>query len=72
MTNSPLPPDDRYVWRLHDAAGADLRDSEEFETKEEAEAWMGAEWATLLDEGAEEVSLVTGDRILYRMGLREG
>ena len=61
-----------FVWKLHGASGEDLRDSETFASKEEAEAWMGAEWASLLEEGAESVSLVHGDETLYRMGLREG
>lgn len=61
-----------YVWKLHGPAGEDLRTTGEFASKEEAEAWMGAEWAALLDEGAETVSLVDGDDTLYRMGLREG
>lgn len=61
-----------YVWKLHAADGADLRQTDPFASKEEAEAWMGAEWAALLEEGAETVSLVHGDETLYRMGLREG
>lgn len=60
-----------FSWMLHDASGQDLRSSEEFETKDAAEAWMGAEWAALLDEGAETVSLMDGSDRLYRMGLRE-
>ena len=61
-----------FTWILHDAAGADLRTTEAFDTKEAAEAWMGSEWSTLLDEGAETVSLMEGDERHYRMGLREG
>ena len=61
-----------FTWKLHGPGGEDLRATEAFDSKEEAEAWMGAEWASLLEEGAETVSLVEGDRTLYRMGLREG
>lgn len=61
-----------FRWVLHDASGADLRTTEEFETKDAAEAWMGSEWAALLEEGAETVSLMDGDTLSYRMGLREG
>lgn len=58
-------------WVLHDAAGAALRETESFDSKEAAEAWMGAEWTKLLEEGAEEVSLVDADgKTYYRMGLR--
>lgn len=60
-----------YVWKLHDAAGRDLRTTEPFGSRDEAEAWMGAEWSSLLDEGAETVSLVHGEETLYRMGLRD-
>ena len=59
-----------WRWILLDEKGAELRATEEFESKEEAEAWMGREWAVLLDEGAETVSLVHGDEHQYRMGLR--
>ncbi|HEX2296628.1 MAG TPA: hypothetical protein VHN37_15150 [Actinomycetota bacterium] len=61
-----------FVWKLHGPSGEDLRATEPFASKDEAEAWMGAEWASLLDEGAETVSLVRDGDVLYRMGLREG
>jgi hypothetical protein len=49
-----------------------MRRTDPFDTRAEAEAWMGAEWSTLLDEGAEEVSLIDEDgAVYYRMGLRE-
>lgn len=60
-----------FRWILHDAAGTDLRASEDFASQADAEAWMGSEWASLLDEGAESVTLMDGDDKLYRMGLRE-
>lgn len=48
-----------------------MRSTETFPSKEEAEAWMGAHWSELLDEGAESVTLRQGEGSLYRMGLRE-
>lgn len=60
-----------FIWTLHDASGTDLRSTEEFASKEEAETWMGSEWAALLEEGAETVSLMDGDERLYKMGLRD-
>ena len=60
-----------FRWILHDAAGTDLRATEEFESQAEAEAWMGAEWESLLAEGGESVSLMDGSERVYRMGLRE-
>lgn len=58
-------------WVLKDASGAELRTSESFSSRDEAEAWMGTEWSALLDEGAESVVLMEDDRKLYEMGLRE-
>lgn len=59
-----------FFWVLHDAGGNDLRTTDPWPTKELAEAWMGAEWSALIDEGAEKVSLRQDDRVLYTMGLR--
>lgn len=59
-----------FYWVLHDASGTDLRSTEQFPSKEEAEAWMGREWSALLDEGAETVTLFEGDSKHYNMGLR--
>jgi hypothetical protein len=59
-----------FFWVLHDVAGTDLRSTERFESKEDAEAWMGREWSGLLDEGAESVTLFEADSKHYRMGLR--
>ena len=49
-----------------------MRSSEEFDSKESAEAWMGEVWSDLLDEGAETVSLIHAGEHQYRMGLRAG
>lgn len=59
-----------WQWVLHDGSGNDMRSSQDFESKESAEAWMGAEWAALLEEGAETVSLVHEGKHQYKMGLR--
>lgn len=59
-----------WQWVLHDESGNDMRSSQEFTSKEEAEAWMGAEWSSLLDEGAETVSLIHEGKHQYRMGLK--
>jgi hypothetical protein len=61
-----------FTWTLQDSDGKDLRTSDAFTTKEEAEAWMGAEWSALRDEGGEYVLLKQGDDVVYRMGLSEG
>lgn len=59
-------------WVLHDASGDEMRKTDAFESKDEAETWMGAQWSELLAEGAESVSLVDErDNVYYKMGLRE-
>ncbi|MDP9068313.1 MAG: hypothetical protein M3N53_08220 [Actinomycetota bacterium] len=58
-------------WVLLDASGAEIRATDRFATREEAEAWMAREWSTLPDEGAQSVSLVEGDETVYEMGLGE-
>ncbi len=60
-----------WHWVLHDAEGKDVRATEQFESREEAESWMGTEWSKLLDEGAETASLMGDGKEIYRMGLRE-
>jgi hypothetical protein len=60
-----------FRWTLQDAAGKDLRASEPFSSKEEAEAWMGAVWSALRDEGGEYVVLKEGGELVYRMALSE-
>ena len=61
-----------FTWTLLDPLGADMRTTEEFTSKAEAEAWMGAEWSSLVDEGAEYVSLRENGKQVYKMGLKEG
>ena len=41
-----------------------------FDTREEAEAWLGESWADLLSSGAERVELMCEGRVVYEMGLR--
>ena len=60
-----------WRWILNDVSGAELRSSEDFASKEEAEAWMGTNWSALLEEGGETVTLMSDDASVYRMGLRE-
>lgn len=58
-------------WVLKDPDGNTIRASDPFESRDEAEAWMGTEWASLLDEGAETVVLMDEGGVVYEMGLRE-
>lgn len=60
-----------FTWVLLDGDGKELRTSEAFPSKEDAEVWMGANWEELLAAGGEYVSLREGDEQVYRMGLKE-
>lgn len=60
-----------YTWKLRGPSGEDLRETERFESQADAEAWMGAHWSALLDEGAESVVLANEGTTVYEMGLRE-
>lgn len=60
-----------FTWVLISADGRELRNTDDFDSKEQAEAWMGSEWQALLDEGAEFVSLREDGDQLYKMSLRE-
>ncbi|MDQ4125511.1 MAG: hypothetical protein M3134_07930 [Actinomycetota bacterium] len=60
-----------FTWKLRGPSGEELRESETFESQADAEAWMGAHWSALLDEGAESVSLIGDGETIYDMGLRE-
>ena len=60
-----------WLWKLNGGDGKELRATETFDSKEEAEAWLGGEWRLLADEGADSVTLVHGERVVYTMGLGE-
>lgn len=60
-----------FFWKLRGPAGEDVGESERFEAREDAEGWMGAHWSRLRDEGADSVTLVHGDEVLYDMSLQE-
>lgn len=62
-----------FIWICHALDGTDVNIAEartEFPTQADAEAWMGESWSTLLASGADSVSLLEGDRLVYGpMGL---
>ena len=60
----------RWHWVVRGPEGAELSSSEEMYSREDAEAWMGGEWESLLAAGGESVTLVCDGRELYTMGLR--
>lgn len=60
-----------FSWVLLAPDGTEIRATEEFDSRSEAEAWMGAEWAALRAEGAVAVSLREDGRQIYDMSLLE-
>lgn len=62
-----------FIWICHALDGTDVNIAEartEFPTQADAEAWMGESWSTLVASGADSVSLLEGDRLVYGpMGL---
>jgi hypothetical protein len=60
-----------WRWILRDESGKELRATDGWESRAEAEAWLSQHWSALLEEGAEAVSLVEDAHEEYTMGLRE-
>ena len=58
-----------WTWTLFDSGGTEIRTSEDFESKEAAEAWMTSTWSQLAAEGAASVSLREDGNEDYLMSL---
>ncbi len=58
-----------FRWALHDAGGRELRATDRFRDRHEAETWMEREWRSLLEEGAQAASLLEDGTVLYCMDL---
>ena len=61
----------RVRWVLLDDGGAELRSTQDFESRAEAEQWLAGTWQSLADEGAATVSLRDDSGELYEMSLAE-
>ena len=61
-----------WTWILLDDNGREVRATEAFDSQQAAEEWLGANWASLAEEGAESVSLRQNDEETYRMSLAPG
>jgi hypothetical protein len=59
-----------FVWIVHDAGGQELRTTEPFATREDAEAWLGTQWKALAEASGDSVSLVEEGDVVYRMSLQ--
>lgn len=62
-----------WTWKLETAAASVVDVSPEFESRSDAESWVGEEFAGLLDRGIDQVRLFDGDKEIYGpMSLHEG
>ena len=61
-----------WTWVLIDSSDREIRTTDGFDSKDDAEAWLSAHWTELAEEGAEEVSLRDGGDESYRMSLAPG
>ena len=58
-----------FRWRLHGEEGTLLADTEQRPSREDAEAWLADNWASLAAAGAASVSLMEGEQVVYEMSL---
>lgn len=58
-----------FSWTVEDPNGSTITTSETFSSREDAEAWMGAEWSRLAEAGGKAVVLMDGTEVVYRMSL---
>ncbi len=59
-----------WRWIYRDSGGEERGSSRSFDSKEQAEEWMGENWFALLEAGTESVTLRSNGDFLYDMGLR--
>jgi hypothetical protein len=58
-----------FTWVTEDEVGTPVKESEEFESRDEAEAWMGAQWSVVAESGGHTVVLMQNAEVVYRMSL---
>ena len=54
-----------WTWTLEDTLGEVKGRSEEFESRGDAESWVGEEFETLLEQGVDQVRLFDGETEIY-------
>jgi hypothetical protein len=59
-----------HRWVLRDGDGREFGSTETFPSQAAAEEWLGRQWVTLLEEGAESVVLMDAGTVVYEMGLQ--
>jgi hypothetical protein len=60
-----------YQWIVYDHSGEEIRQTEGFSSRSEAEEWMRARWSSLVEEGGAGVRLTSDGEVVYDMGLAE-
>ena len=58
-----------YRWLLRDGPRTVIGSSDEFDSQDDAEDWMGKEYKRLVEEGSLAASLMDGEKELYTMKL---
>lgn len=58
-----------FKWLVENVAGERTDASHDFESQEDAETWMGSEWARLAEAGGHAVILMNEEDVVYRMSL---
>jgi len=54
-----------WTWKLETADANVVGTSEEFESRSDAESWVGEAFSDLLDDGVDQVRLFDGDKEVY-------
>ncbi len=54
-----------WTWTLEDSLGDVKSRSDEFESRGDAESWVGEEFETLLEQGIDQVRLFDGETEVY-------
>jgi hypothetical protein len=54
-----------WTWTLETSGGEVQRRSESFESRSDAESWVGEEFGDLLEQGIDQVRLFDGDTEVY-------
>ena len=54
-----------WTWRLEKADGKNIGTSESFDSRGDAESWVGEEFEELLEKGIDQVTLYDGDTEVY-------
>ena len=54
-----------WTWNLENAAGESKGTSETFDSRSDAESWVGESFAELVEQGVDQVRLFDGDTEVY-------